>query len=61
MPSDPREPPPPILCPKCRSHRTRPLGRSESYAPPLVYVRCEQCGHTFTTPADGQDGPFPET
>jgi uncharacterized OB-fold protein len=40
--------PPPTICQKCGSHRTRIVG--ESVAPKVVYVRCEACGHVFVPP-----------
>jgi hypothetical protein len=40
--------PPPTICQKCGSHRTRVVGQSP--APKLVYVRCEACGHGFVPP-----------
>ena len=46
-------PPPPHLCPKCGSHRTRMIGKSELEA--LTYVRCEACGQVSAVPKEEHD------
>jgi uncharacterized OB-fold protein len=40
--------PPPAICQKCGSHRTRVVDQSDS--PKVLRVRCEVCGHVFVPP-----------
>jgi len=44
--------PPPTICQKCGSHRTRIVGQSTS--PKAVNVRCEACGHVFVPPPQSE-------
>ena len=37
----------PLRCPKCGSDRTRREGASIVGEPPLIYYRCQGCGHLF--------------
>jgi len=36
-------------CPRCGRLTARVIGRSESF--PVLYLRCEDCGHTSVAPA----------
>ena len=36
------------VCPRCGRATARIFGRSESF--PVLYLRCEECGHTSVAP-----------
>jgi uncharacterized Zn finger protein len=43
---------PPPICPKCGSHRTEVVGRSDDAA--RIVIRCNNCGERSTVPvSDG--------